>query len=132
MGREAFVSGTAELDPCPVVYDELVKYYNEAIKNWSSGRLILALESLDQLNDTNSGRMLQWLAVDGFSDKVHVVCSTLPDELEPEVGRPFRCLSILRKRIQDEGRFVEVAPLEDSGMLIQHLLKLKGRIVQEK
>ena len=129
MGRDPFISGNSSvgLGPCPLIHEELVKYFKEAIDSWSCGRLVLALDSLDQLNDTNSGRMLDWLPVNSFSDKVHIVCSTLPDELNPEVGRPYRCLSILRKRIQSEEYFSEVAQLKDSGLLIEHLLKLKNR-----
>jgi WD40 repeat protein len=137
MGTEAYIAGPGSqlsngLPPCPVAHEDLVKYFNQAINTWAWGRLVLALESLDQLNDTNSGRKLDWLPVDQYSEHVHILSSTLPDELSPEVGRPFRCLSILRSRIPDEQRFAEVAALKDSASLIQHLMKLKHRQVNEK
>ena len=134
MGKEAYLSGSEAgtgLAPCPAAHEDLVKYFNHAIISWDWDPLVLALESLDQLNDTNSGRKLDWLPIDGYSAKVKIVCSTLPDEPNPEVGRPFRCLSILRKRIPDAQRFVEVAALKDSALLIQHLLKLKKRTVTD-
>ena len=135
MGKEAFVSDAAvsskALPPCPSAYDDLVKYFFDSIKRWSWGPVVIILESLDQLSDVLGGRLLNWLLVDGFSGEVHIVCSTLPDEPNPEVGRPFRCLSILKKRIQDEQLFIEVTALKDSAQLIAHLLKLKCRRVTE-
>jgi WD40 repeat protein len=134
VGREGHISGSESgigLPPCPVAHEDLVKYFGEAIKTWAWGRLVLALESLDQLDDTNSGRKLDWLPLDGHSSTVQILCSTLPDELNPEVGRPFRCLSMLRNRIADTSRFVEVTALKDSAQLITHLLKLKNRMVTE-
>ena len=135
MGKEAFVSDAAvsskALPPCPSAYDDLVKYFFDSIKRWSWGPVVIILESLDQLSDVLGGRLLNWLLVDGFSGEVHIVCSTLPDEPNPKVGRPFRCLSILKKRIQDEQLFIEVAALKDSALLIAHLLKLKCRRVTE-
>ena len=134
MGREAFVfdaTGGAGLGPCPAAFEELVKYFREALTKWSWGAVVLVLESLDQLNDAFAGRGLGWLLVDGFSDLVHIVCSTLPDELNPEVGRPYRCLSILKKRIRDAERFIDVAALQDIRQLIEHLLQLKGRRVND-
>jgi WD40 repeat protein len=134
VGREGYISGSESgigLPPCPVAHEDLVKYFGEAIKTWAWGRLVLALESLDQLNDTNAGRELDWLPLDGHSSTVQIVCSTLPDEIKPEVGRPFRCLSILRNRIPDTSRFVEVTALKDSAQLIAHLLKLRNRRVTE-
>ena len=70
---------------------------------------MIIFESLDQLSDVLSGRLLNWLLVDGFSGEVHIVtgwrtkisdaislncvadgmCSTLPDEPNPKVGRPW-------------------------------------------
>jgi WD40 repeat protein len=137
MGREAYIAGPGlqssnGLPPCPVAHEDLVKYFNQAINMWAWGRLVLVLESLDQLNDTNSGRKLDWLPVDQYSRHVHILCSTLPDELNPEVGRPFRCLSILESRIPDRQRFAEVAALKDSASLVKHLMKLKHRQVNDK
>jgi WD40 repeat protein len=131
MGRNANPDAGVGLAACPVDDEVLVKYFNDAIRKWAWGPLVLALESLDQLKDTNLGRKLDWLPVDEVSENVKIVCSTLPDELNPEVGRPFRCLSILRKRIPDSHRFTEVCALKDSRSLIEHLLKLKHRKVNE-
>ena len=81
-----------------------------------------------------------------------MVISTLPDELSPPDGRPFRCLSQLERRLVgsntgggqrgaaagervDLGRlarehakvFLRVKPLKDAADLLRHLLKLQGR-----
>ena len=136
-GEKNFIAGTVDsqaaaagLGPCPLGYDDLVKYFNDAVKRWSWGPLVLVFESLDQLNDTNSGRQLAWLPVDDFSLEVHVLCSTLPDEEVPEIGKPFRCLTILQKRLGESSHhFVRVEPLRDAELLLRHLLALKGRKV---
>ena len=134
-GEKNFIAGTvnsaaAGLDPCPLGYDDLVKYFNDAVRRWSWGPLVLVFESLDQLNDTNSGRQLAWLPVDDISLEIHILCSTLPDEEAPEIGMPFHCLTILKKRLgQSSDHFVKVEQLRDAELLLKHLLALKGRQV---
>ena len=52
-----------------------------------------------QLDDSNGGRRLDWLPLERLSEQIHMVISTLPDELSPPDGRPFRCLSQLERRL---------------------------------
>ena len=104
-----------------------------------------------QLDDSNGGRRLDWLPLEGLSKQIRTVISTLPDELSPPDGRPFRCLSQLERRLvgSDAGGgrreaasettdlsrlarehqqvFVRVEPLKDAADLLRHLLKLQGR-----
>ena len=116
------------LDPCPTSYEEKCKFLKNALETWSWGLLYLIFDSVDQLDDTNMGRNLNWLPLEGFSENVHMVVSTLPDEINPEVGRPFSCLSRLQKGL-NKSNFVQVEQLKDIPVLLQHLLRLKGRCV---
>ena len=94
---------------------------------------------------------MDWLPLERLSEQIHMVISTLPDELSPPDGRPFRCLSQLERRLvgsdaggrrreaagetTDLGRltrehpqvFVRLEPLQDAADLLWHLLMLQGR-----
>ena len=94
---------------------------------------------------------MDWLPLERLSEQIHMVISTLPDELSPPDDCPFRCLSQLERRLvgsdagggrreaagetTDLGRlarehlqvFVRVEPLQDAANLLRHLLKLQGR-----
>ena len=96
---------------------------------------------------------MDWLPLEGLSKQIHMVISTLPDELSPLDGRPFRCLSQLERRLvpssqagsrkrnaagesrsqrEHEKGFVRVEPLQDAADLLLHLLKLQGRCATEE
>jgi hypothetical protein len=95
---------------------------------------------------------LDWLPLEGLSKQIRTVISTLPDELSPPDGRPFRCLSQLERRLVgsyagggqretvDLGRlarehekvFIRVEPLKDAADLLRHLLKLQARCATEE
>ena len=49
---------------------------------------------------------MDWLPLERLSKQIHMVISTLPDELSPPDKRPFRCLSQLERRLvgSDAGR----------------------------
>ena len=68
-----------------------------AVTEWPSPDqpLTLFIDSVDQLNDSNGGRRLDWLPVTGLPAHVRLVVSTLPDYSE------FQCLSILRAKLAD-------------------------------
>jgi hypothetical protein len=85
---------------------------------------------LDQLDDSNDGRKLGWLPVRGLADSVHLVVSTLPDHLNPDVGAPFCCLSVLQGKLPTEC-FVQLEPLKSPVLLLKHLLKHQGRSTTE-
>ena len=42
---------------------------------------------------------MDWLPLERLSKQIHMVISTLPDELSPPDGRPFRCLLQLERRL---------------------------------
>ena len=129
MGKDLLISGK-EPEPIPTRFDELCQYFIKILQEWSSSPLVLILDAVDQLDDTNSGRSLDWLPLEKFSSQVHVLVSTLPDDNNPEDGHPFRCLWHMQRRLQVPENFVEVGPLIDIAdveLLFAHLMKLKGR-----
>ena len=131
-GTSTSGEGQAGLGPCPAGFQELCQYFKEALNQWAWAPLVLFLDSVDQLDDSNSGRNLEWLPLSDFSTNVHVVISTLPDEVNPEVGLPFRCLSNLKRHHPNPKAFIEVELLKDAESLMKHLLNLKGRKLQAK
>jgi hypothetical protein len=74
MGRGGFIadgsSSADRLGPVPPDFDALCVYFKNALAEWHWGTLLLLLDSVDQLDDTNSGRRLEWLPLE-FSDQVH-------------------------------------------------------------
>ena len=131
----------------PTNFEALRSLFKDTLEKWSFGPLTLILDSVDQLDDTDGGRRLEWLPVE-LSQLVHFVISTLPDYLNPEVGSAFRCLSILAQLLvppQEKSSlanpaeilsrfpdtFVKVEPLKEAGQLLAHLLKLQGRRVTD-
>ena len=75
MGREGFVAGrssTAEvLGPVPPSFDALCVYFKDALAKWHWGSLLVLLDSVDQLDDTDAGRRLEWFPLE-FSDQVQL------------------------------------------------------------
>jgi hypothetical protein len=74
VGREGFItdSPSTPLGPVPADFDALCIYFREALTNWSWGPLLLLLDSVDQLDDTNAGRRLEWLLLK-FSTQVFFI-----------------------------------------------------------
>ena len=76
MGREAFSAGhsSAEegLGPVPADFDALCTYFKDALANWRWQPLLLLLDSVDQLDDNNAGRRLEWLPTK-FSEQVRFI-----------------------------------------------------------
>ena len=151
-GRAAYTNGGEaagdSLPECAISFEELRKALKAALKTWKWGPLTISLDSVDQLDDSNGGRRLDWLPLEHLSEQIRMVISTLPDELSPPDKRPFRCLSQMERRLvpssEADGRkrnaagesrsqreheklFVRVEPLKDAADLLEHLLKLQGR-----
>jgi len=112
----------------PSDFKELKAYFRKAVTEWPSEEqpLSLFIDSVDQLDNSNAGRQLEWLPVSGLSPHVRLVVSTLPDHAE------FKCLSQLRKGLgladgASEGNIVEVETISDHIRVLRRLLKLQGR-----
>jgi hypothetical protein len=62
------------IPPLPPLFDlEAMKaFFTNMLRTWSNGRLIIFLDGLDELEDTDAGRVLDWLPVDGLSAMVRV------------------------------------------------------------
>jgi len=112
---------------CPKDFQGLCGLFKKLLRDWNVCPLYLLLDSVDQLDDSNGGRRLQWLPVetDSLSPRVRLVISTLPDG--ESFGRTFQCLSYLRKRVRSSSRFARVEPLRDGEDLLAHLLKMQSR-----
>ncbi|KAJ1471727.1 hypothetical protein T484DRAFT_1843041, partial [Baffinella frigidus] len=82
---------------------------------------------VDQLDDQNGGRRLEWLPVTGLSSHVRIVVSTLPDHSE------FDCLSRLRATLDVEegaqcpGKLMELEATLEWRTVLGHILKVLGR-----
>ena len=74
IGKEAYVAGSSSasdgLGPVPPDFDAICAYFKGALIDWRWGPLLLLLDSVDQLDDSNAGRRLEWLPFE-FSDQVH-------------------------------------------------------------
>jgi hypothetical protein len=88
----------------PKDFQGLCGLFKMLLRGWSVCPLYLLLDSVDQLDDSNGGRRLQWLPVeaDSLSPHVRLVISTLPDG--ESFGRKFQCLGYLRKRLRSTSR----------------------------
>lgn len=77
MGREAYVARNSSceegLGPVPADFDALCTYFKDALITWRWRPLLLLVDSVDQLDDTNAGRRLEWLPLD-FSKQVNSCC----------------------------------------------------------
>ena len=98
-------------------FEKLQVYFKNALQNWSLGRLVIYLDSLDQLDDSLGGRRLNWLPTHDLAPGVRLVVSTLPDDASPADGKPFACWSTLQARYSDSSCFVHVQPVDD----VEHL-----------
>ena len=116
------------IETIPREFKELVKMFREAVVEWPSEEkpLTLVLDSVDQLNDSNGGRKLEWLPAKELSKHTKLVISTLPD-YEGE----FQCMSLLEERLGSE-RMLKVETISDHEQVLKHLLKRLGRRVTEE
>jgi WD40 repeat protein len=104
-------------------FDKLQTYFQVALRTWRHGRLVIFLDSVDQLDDSVGGRRLNWLPTHGLAPGVRLVISTLPDDPSPADGKPFKCLSALQSRHLPPSCVLEVQPVEDVSLLFSHILK---------
>ena len=114
-------------DAVPSLFKELKTYFLRALTQWPTVEqpLTLFIDSVDQLDDSNGGRRLDWLPVTGLLPHVKIVVSTLPDYSE------FRCLSILQKKVGGNSHCVEVETISEPDTLLMHLLHRQGRTLTD-
>jgi hypothetical protein len=114
----------------PSDFKELRTYFHRAVTEWATEEkpLTLFIDSVDQLDDSNAGRRLDWLPVTGLPPYVKLVVSTLPDYPE------FRCQSILHDKLGEEAakHMVEVETISEHEQVLKHLLQLMGRRVTQE
>jgi hypothetical protein len=118
-------------DTVPSDFKALRDYFHSAITVWptDAAPLKLFIDSLDQLDDSNGGRRLDWLPTTGLPPHVRVVVSTLPD-----YPSEFQCLSILQTRLDashHQRQVVEVETISEPERVLEHLLRLLGRTLTE-
>ncbi len=86
----------------------------------SQEKLILFIDALDQLADTDQARSLTWLP-SGLPQNIRVIVSTLPGE----------CFSILERRLpENKLKELESMPLAEGTDLLKSWLKAVGRTLQ--
>jgi len=86
------------------------------------------LDSVDQLDDSNGGRKLEWLPVMGIGAHTRLVISTLPD-----YEGVFACKSLLEKKLgNDSGRLLQVETISEHERVFGHLLKQQGRTANQE
>ncbi|KAJ1482692.1 hypothetical protein T484DRAFT_1803187 [Baffinella frigidus] len=119
----------AKMKQVPSDFKDLQAYFQVAAAEWPSvdQPLSLFFDSVDQLDDSNAGRRLEWLPMSGLSPHVRLVISTLPDHAE------FQCLSQLKKGLgladgaSESSCIVEVETISEHIWVLTRLLKLQGR-----
>jgi hypothetical protein len=113
----------------PSEFQDLRAYFAAAVKEWPSAEqpLTLFIDSVDQLDDSNGGRRLEWLPVTGLPPHVKLVVSTLPDYPE------FQCLTFLKGKLKGimHSQVVEVETISEPAMVLMHLLHLQGRALTD-
>uniref|UniRef100_A0A8C5QHW8 Uncharacterized protein n=1 Tax=Leptobrachium leishanense TaxID=445787 RepID=A0A8C5QHW8_9ANUR len=104
-------------------YNETVRFFHRLLTVISEAKaepLVLILDSLDQLSQSEGAHHLHWLPKECPAN-VHILVSTLPEE--------WGILNTLHSFIKNPNSFLEVQPLspEHGGQIIEMLLKSVGR-----
>ncbi|XP_069623861.1 NACHT domain- and WD repeat-containing protein 1 [Ranitomeya imitator] len=105
------------------IYNETVRFFHQiltTVSNRKTETLVLFLDSLDQLSQSEGAHHLHWLPKE-CPRNVHIVLSTLPEEGD--------ILNTLRENILDETSYLEVQSLsaEQGGQVIEMLMSSVGR-----
>jgi len=101
-----------ESEVVPADYRDLVREFRLALTA-ATAPLVLFLDALDQLSDTERARNLIWLPIGDLAPDVRVIVSTMPGE----------CLDVLRRRVPD-GHRTEIGhlPRDDAKLLLAQWL----------
>jgi WD40 repeat protein len=113
----------------------LKEYFLLTIMNWTHCKLVIFLDALDQLQDTDAARRFDWLPTKNLPPHVKMICSTLPDSDGESSNQSFLSymgFSILCHRLQHTpDNVVRLTPDSDHHNLFMHILKLRGRTCSE-
>ncbi|MCB2231719.1 tetratricopeptide repeat protein [bacterium] len=115
--------------PLPTEYQplaqELLQHLNAAT---AEEPVILFLDALDQLADSDDGRSLHWLPTDLLPEHAKVIVSCLSERApEDPAGRPY---AALRERVLSDKNFIDLdalAPEEARELLFDRWLPQAGR-----
>ena len=114
----------------PSDFIELRDFFITAVTTWPSENapLTLFIDSVDQLDDSNAGRRLDWLPMSDMPSCLRIVISTLPDPIRYKTKFPveFQCCSILERNL-GRGNMVQVPAISEHRDVLSHLLKRQGR-----
>jgi hypothetical protein len=111
----------------PADYRELVKEFGERLKVASTGKpLIVFLDALDQLSDSDHARNLIWLPAE-LPEHVRLVVSTA----DGEPGTPpHECKSALERKLPSALVKLEPMPRAEANVLLDAWLREAGRDLQ--
>ena len=107
----------------PSDFIELKNLFITAVTTWPSENapLTLFIDSVDQLDDSNAGRRLDWLPMTDLPSFLRIVVSTLPD-----YQGQFQCHSILNRNV-GSGNMMHVPAISEHKEVLLHLLRRQGR-----
>ena len=79
------------IPPLPPLFDleSMKAFFINMLRTWNNGRLIVFLDGINHLEDTDAGRVLDWLPTDGLSAMVRFVC--IESECKMLTCVCFRC-----------------------------------------
>ncbi|XP_069820529.1 NACHT domain- and WD repeat-containing protein 1 [Dendropsophus ebraccatus] len=105
------------------IYNETVRFFHQiltTVSNRKKENLVLFLDSLDQLSESDGAYHLHWLPKE-CPNNVHIILSTLPEE--------GGILNTLRENITDKTSYLEVQSLSDEqgSQMIEMLMSSAGR-----
>lgn len=79
------------IPPLPPLFDleSMKSFFIHTLRTWNNGRLIVVLDGINHLDDTDGGRVLDWLPTDGLSAMVSFPC--IYSEYTALMSVRFRC-----------------------------------------
>ncbi|EDO47107.1 predicted protein, partial [Nematostella vectensis] len=117
-------TGQVTADIPEVRMKALVEYFPECLEKASENqKVVLVLDSLDQLSVDDSGRQMEWLPR-SLPYNVYVIMSTLP-------GEQYQVLPNLRVRYNPQTLMeVPQIPMSEAGLILDNWLKAANRALQ--
>jgi WD40 repeat protein len=112
----------------------LKEYFQSTLINWVHCKLVIFLDALDQLLDTDAAHRFDWLPMDSLPPCVKIICSTLPDiDGESSISSlAYGGFSVLCHRLRHvPGNIFRLTPDSGHQNLFMHILKLRRRTCSE-